>query len=176
MCPEHSRKQELTQAWGEFLTELGDQNGGWDWWVTLTFKPTMAKYRQYTERSGLLYQGKTKIALVAPGYDKPGWNYTQGAWDALVRELELRKGMLGTVPWVRGREYQHWRGVPHFHGLIGGVGGLRRDEAWAWWFDRYGIARILPYDRKLGAGFYLCKYVTKDLGDIQFSEGLTRGS
>jgi hypothetical protein len=43
-----------------------------------------------------------------------------------------------------------------------------------WWFKQYGIARILPYDRSRGAGFYLCKYVTKDLGDIQFSEGLAQ--
>jgi len=63
--------------------------------------------------------------------------------------------------------------VPHFHALITGVAGLRRDEAWAWWFERYGLARILPYDRNLGAGFYLCKYVVKELGDIQFSQGLT---
>jgi hypothetical protein len=78
------------------------------------------------------------------------------------------------IRWVRGREYQKWRGVPHFHALIGGVADLRRDEAWAWWFDKFGIARIEPYNRELGAGYYLCKYVTKELGDIRFSPNLSR--
>jgi len=163
---------ELRDAWGKWMTELGDRNGGWDWWFTGTFKPVKATYRQYTERSGLLYQGRTMELLERPGYDKPGWGYSGKAWDAFTRELGLRKG-LHDLTWVRGREYQTWRGVPHFHGLIGGVQDLRRDEAWSWWFKRYGIARIEPYDRTLGAGFYLCKYVTKELGDIQFSPGLT---
>jgi hypothetical protein len=147
--------QELKQAWGSWLTEIGDRIGGWDWWATLTF-------RDCTD------------AEIARGWTKPGWRYTGGAWDALVREIEGQKGMFRTTRWVRGREYQHWRGVPHFHALIGGVQDLRRMDLVDWWFQHYGIARILPYDRELGAGFYLCKYVTKDLGDIQFSGGLTK--
>lgn len=144
---------ELKQAWGKFLTELGDKAGGWDWWATLTF-------RDRTE------------AEQALGWTKVGWQYSGKAWDKLVTELGLRKG-LHDVWWVRGREYQHWRGVPHFHGLIGGVANERRLTMMDWWYQRYGIARIEPYDRSLGAGFYLCKYVTKELGDIQFSEGLS---
>jgi len=80
---------------------------------------------------------------------------------------------IGEPTWVCGREYQTWRGVPHFHALLGGVAHLRRDEAWSWWFGKYGIAKIEPYDRSLGAGYYLCKYVVKEFGDIQFSQGLT---
>lgn len=148
-----SWRQELKQAWGGFLTELGDKAGGWDWWATLTF-------RDRTE------------AEQALGWTKVGWQYSGKAWDKFVGELGARKG-LHDVWWVRGREYQTCRGVPHFHGLLGGVVGLRRDEAWSWWFQKYGMARIEPYDRSQGAGFYLCKYVTKELGDIQFSEGLT---
>ena len=144
-------QQELKQAWGSFLTELGDKAGGWDWWATLTFREPPQD---------------------SPGWTKIGWGYSGKAWDTFTRELGLRKG-LHDLWWVRGREYQTWRGVPHFHGLIGGVQDLRRDEAWSWWFTKYGIARIEPYDRSLGAGFYLCKYVTKELGDIQFSPGLT---
>lgn len=145
--------QGLKQAWGGFLTELGDRAGGWDWWMTLTFRDP---------------------PVGSPGWTKIGWGYSGKAWDALMQELELRKGMFGTTRWVRGREYQHWRGVPHFHGLIGGVADLRRMDMVDWWFDHYGIARILPYDRSMGAGYYLCKYVTKELGDIQFSEKLTK--
>jgi len=144
--------QTLKQAWGEFLTELGDRVGGWSWWATLTFRDPPEN---------------------ASGWTKIGWGYSGRAWDAFIKELGLRKG-LHELTWVRGREYQHWRGVPHFHALIGGVGDLVRTGAWEWWFTRYGINRIEPYDRSLGAGFYLCKYVTKELGDIQFSKNLTR--
>jgi hypothetical protein len=146
-------RQDLKEAWGGFLTELGDRAGGWDWWATLTF-------RDRTE------------AEQAQGWTKVGWGYSGKAWDTFTEELGARKG-LHDLWWVRGREYQTWRGVPHFHGLIGGVQGLRRLSMMDWWFSKYGIARIEPYDRSLGAGFYLCKYVTKELGDIQFSPGLT---
>lgn len=106
------------------------------------------------------------------GWTKVGWGYSGKAWDTFTRELGLRKG-LHDVSWVRGREYQTWRGVPHFHGLIHGVKDLRRLDMMDWWYGRYGIARIEAYDRTLGAGFYLCKYVVKELGDIQFSKGLS---
>jgi hypothetical protein len=135
------------------LTDLGDKAGGWDWWATLTF-------RDRTEAEQKL------------GWTKVGWKYSGTARDRFTRELGLRKG-LHDVWWVFGREYQTWRGVPHFHGLIGGVEGLRRLSMMDWWFSRYGIARIEAYDRSLGAGFYLCKYVTKELGDMQFSKGLS---
>lgn len=141
---------ELKQAWGGFLTELGDRSGGWDWWATLTFRDPPD----------------------APGWTRIGWGYSGRAWDTFVKELGLRKG-LHDVRWVRGREYQTWRGVPHFHGLISGVADLRRLSMMDWWYRKYGIARIEAYDRSLGAGFYLCKYITKQLGDIQFSPGLT---
>jgi hypothetical protein len=146
-----NQRQDLKTAWGGFLTELGDRAGGWDWWVTLTFR---------------------EPPLGNPEWTKIGWGYSGRAWSTFIRELGLRKG-LHDLWWVRGREYQTWRGVPHFHGLIGGVQELRRLDLMDWWYDKYGIARIEAYDSSRGAGFYLCKYVTKELGDIQFSEGLT---
>jgi len=142
----------LKEVWGTWLTELGDSVGGWDWWATLTFREPPED---------------------RPGWNKIGWGYSGRAWDRFIKELGLTKG-LSDINWVRGREYQRWRGVPHFHALIGGVKDIRRMDFVDWWFDRYGIARILPYDRNLGAGFYLCKYVVKELGDIQFSGGLTK--
>ena len=147
---DNSTTGELKQAWGSWLTELGDHAGGWDWWFTGTFRDI--------EREG--------------SWTRPGWKYTSTAYDRFMSHLRDRRG-IGEATWVRGREYQHWRGVPHFHALIGNVEHLRRDEAWTWWFERYGMARIEPYDRSLGAGYYLCKYVTKELGDIEFSPGLT---
>ena len=143
---------ELNQAWGQFVDEVGGRKGGWDWFATLTF-------RDRTEEE------------VKRGWTKVGWKYSERACDGFLGWLTLVKG-LGDIWWFRAREYQHWRGVPHWHLLIGGVEELRRDEVWAWWFDRYGFARILPYDPGLGARYYLTKYVTKELGDIGFSPNL----
>lgn len=143
----------LKQAWGDWLTEIGDRAGGWDWWVTLTF-------RDRTQEE------------IARGWTKIGWQYSANAWAKFVKEIGAMKG-LNDLWWCAGRETQYWRGVPHFHALIGGVDKLRRDEAWHWWFTNYGMARILPYDQQLGAGYYLCKYVVKELGDIRFSPGIS---
>jgi hypothetical protein len=41
-----------------------------------------------------------------------------------------------------------------------------------WWYEHYGIARILPYQAELGARYYLGKYLTKEIADIQFSPAL----
>jgi hypothetical protein len=147
-----SIKAELNQAWGGWLTELGDKNGGWDWWVTATFRDP-------------------ELEAQKRGWTKIGWGYSGRAWDKFMLELGLQKG-LHDLWWVRGREIQKGRGVPHFHGLVGGVAGLRYVEAQNWWWGKFGIAKIEPYDRSLGAGYYLCKYVTKELGEIEFSKGL----
>lgn len=147
MLYENSIKGDLKQAWGSWISGLAD----WDWFATLTFRPP-SKEEQ------------------AKGYTQRGWKYAERAYDAFLGGLPAP---LGVEHWVRCFEFEHWRGVPHIHALISGVDGLRRDDAWAWWFKRYGQARILPYDRERGAGFYLCKYVTKELGDIAFSHNLT---
>ena len=146
-------RQALKQAWGDFVDEVGDRKGGWDWYATLTFRDRSPEEQ-------------------ARGWTKAGWKYTETACDCFLAALGDLKG-LHDVSWFRAREYQHWRGVPHWHLLIGGVEHLIRKEVWSWWFQRYGFARILPYDRQLGARFYLCKYVTKELGDIRFSQDLT---
>jgi hypothetical protein len=40
------------------------------------------------------------------------------------------------------------------------------------WNDIAGFARIFLYDKERGAGYYLSKYVVKELGEIKFSEKL----
>ena len=143
---------DLRTVWGDFIDDVGKRKGGWDWYATLTF-------RDRTDEE------------VRSGWTKVGLGYSRRACDAFLRVLGDLKG-LGTHHWFRAREFQHDRGVPHYHLLIGGVDTLRRDEAWKWWFDQFGFARILPYEARKGARFYLCKYVTKELGYFEFSDNL----
>lgn len=144
----------LRQAWGDFVDEVGRRKGDWDWYATLTFRDRTPEEQ-------------------ARGWTKAGWKYTENACNAFLTHLTFET-MAKPIWWFRAREYQRWRGVPHWHLLIGGVAEVRRDEMWQWWFNKYGINRILPYEREKGARFYLCKYVTKELGDIRFSENLTK--
>ena len=71
-------------------------------------------------------------------------------------------------------EFQRLRGVPHWHLLVADVGEQRRMDWVDWWFDRYGIARVLPYMKELGARYYLGKYLTKEVADIEFSDSLKK--
>ena len=64
------------------------------------------------------------------------------------------------------------RGVPHWHGLFANMGDTRRMDWVDWWYEHYGIARILPYDRQLGARYYLGKYLSKQVADIRVSPAL----
>jgi len=65
------------------------------------------------------------------------------------------------IGYYKGMEFTRL-GVPHFHLLMGNLDGVRREKYWEVWFRENGRARILPYDSKLGAGYYLTKYVVKD--------------
>ena len=64
------------------------------------------------------------------------------------------------------------RGVPHWHMLVANVASQRRMSWLDWWYERYGIARVLPYHAELGARYYLGKYLTKAQADIRFSPAL----
>lgn len=117
----------------------------WDWWVTLTFR----------ERGDGL-----PISL----------GYADRCWRAWLKGL--RRSVGHHVYWVRATEFQRWRGAPHFHSLVLGVGNERRMYWVDWWWERFGIARVLPYEAEKGASWYLAKYTVKELGDIRFSRGL----
>lgn len=135
---------------GVWLDRLGDANGGWNWWFTGTFRD-----RTPDE--------------IATGWTKISERY---AFNALRRTVDRVSSDSG-VRWVAALEYQKTRGgVPHIHSLIHTDKNARRSDAWAGWFKDYGYARIEPYHRGLGASFYLCKYMVKDIGDMKFSDNL----
>jgi len=146
-----SGSQATKRAWGDFLSDLGP----WDWWATLTF-------RDRTDEQ------------IRNGWTKVGSGYSASAWKAFIKALN--KSLFHKVAFVNAREYQKWRGVPHYHALIRGVGDARRLDWMDWWWERYGMARIKPYDAEKGAGWYISKYVAKELGEINFSQGLTNAA
>jgi len=95
--------------------------------------------------------------------------HAKRAWREFQKPIQP---LLGDLIWVRCFEMQKERGVAHIHALVAGVQGVRRMDMVDWCYRQYGIARILPYNPKLGAGYYLCKYLTKELSDVEFSANL----
>jgi len=138
--------KELLEAWGSWLSGLAD----WQWFVTLTLRDPSPNTR---------------------GWTRPGWAYAAKAQDAFLARL---KPALGELYWVSVLELQKWRGAPHKHLLVAGLDDTKYAEVGKWYWEKFGFCRILDYDPTLGAGFYLCKYVTKELGDVAFSPSLTK--
>ena len=77
-------------------------------------------------------------------------------WLNTLQRQEKRK-----IGYYKGMEFTRL-GIPHFHLLMGNLHGVRRDKYWEIWFRENGRARILPYDPRKGAAFYISKYVVKD--------------
>jgi hypothetical protein len=140
----YSHADELKQAWGKWVSRLYS----WQWFVTLTFRDPKPN---------------------SSGWDRVGWGYAKRAYNEFLGRV---RPALGDLYWFRAFETQKWRGVPHIHALVGGLDDERYAPTASWWWQRYGFSRFLEYDPKLGAGYYLCKYVTKELSDVQFSDSL----
>lgn len=149
-------REVLKAEWGQWLSRDWD----WDWWVTLTYD-----MRAET--------GKFRPA--SPTHTAVGWARSEQDWDnwlASVSERAAKDAPMESPYWFRGREPNKHRYGTHFHALVGFPEGVKyagRSVAWREWFTAHGNARIEPYDPSRGAGFYVAKYVTKELGDLQFS-------
>lgn len=142
-------REGLKSEWGQWLSRDWD----WDWWVTLT-------YDAKKFRSG------------SPDHTAVGWARSEADFDHWLTDVvheAVKDDALSPPYWFRGREPNPYRYGTHFHALIGGVQHVSRRAAWQRWFTDHGHARIEPYDPKRGAGFYVAKYVTKELGDLRFS-------
>lgn len=139
-------RREISQAWGNWVDGMAD----WEWYATLTFRdPADPRF---------------------PDWSQVGWKSAHNALrtfnSALVMELDWTNPL-----WVAVGETQA-RGTPHWHALVANVADQRRMSWVDWWYDHYGIARIMPYDRELGARYYLGKYLTKQLANVEFSPAL----
>lgn len=149
----------VKEAWGSWLSD----NWTWDWWATLTFdQVTQAK-------GGRFVPGSANHTLV-------GWQRSSDCWDHWLSQITDGRELAGlpTPYWFRGREPNPNHRGTHFHALIGGVADLSRRDAWREWFESNGICRIEPYDVRRGAGWYVAKYVVKQLGDLTFSPNAGR--
>jgi len=134
----------LNEAWVKFIEGFEP----WYWYITLTFKDEVS-------------QGRAEKQF--------------GRFVRLINESlygrHYRNRELG-VSWVKAIERQR-RGVIHFHALVGGeVWKLRRFTYMDLWreggffsngkrFQANGFAKIEKYNSKLGARYYLSKYVLK---------------
>jgi hypothetical protein len=106
------------------------------------------------------WQWEWFVTLTFRGSPRLGYCYS--AWADLIRWLRQRGG---EPQYFRGTEWQ-MRGTPHFHALVFGVNhAARRMDVVDWWGCRYGWARVFAYDPRLGAGFYVTKYLCKDYRD-----------
>jgi hypothetical protein len=85
-----------------------------------------------------------------------------------LRDLEANAGV--PIHWFRSDEYGARFGKFHMHLLVGNVAHPRRLYWMDEWNRRAGYARILPFDDKRGAVFYVAKYITKQGGDWEMSE------
>lgn len=140
---ESALRKRAGRAWGEWLAEGWE----WDWFSTHTFSDP---------------KGEGTHTSV-------GWSLSDRRFREWADSLAQKVGMGPEVYWVRAREPHKLRASTHFHALVGGVGKLRRDEAWGEWFRRNGQARIEPVNG-LGAGYYVSKYILKAGGEIVFSD------
>ena len=91
-------------------------------------------------------------------------------WKEWIHLLE--HSVQSKVHYVRVTEYQRFRGdIPHFHALLLGV---REQQPKRWegtWNNLGGLAKVEPYDVKLGATHYLAKYLINGTGDIILGVG-----
>lgn len=90
--------------------------------------------------------------------------------DRFLRDLEAAAGV--PIHWFRADEYGERLGKFHMHLLIGNVAHLRRVYWMDDWNRRAGYARILQFDRRRGAAYYVAKYITKQSGEFAMSENL----
>jgi hypothetical protein len=146
------------RAMGQWLSE----GWSWDWFVTLTYD---------------LDPSRRKFVPGSATHDVVGWGRSDKDWyrwlGDIVGKAAVSEGDAINGPyWFRGREPNPSNRGTHFHALVGGVANVSRRNAHALWFERHGFARIEPYDPTKGAGYYVAKYVAKELGDLVFSPNL----
>ncbi len=145
---------DLVTVWTEFLCRLGDNLGGWDWFVTLTWSDEV--------------------------HPEAAWKSLR-RWLVAINRLakrRIRDPEHTGVPGICGIEWQK-RGVLHMHLLLAKVAELRRLSAMDIWEKQgppEGIARVKPaeQERCVQLAHYVAKYVGKAPGNLTFVGDIRR--
>lgn len=176
----------VSEAFGEWL----DNMASWDWYATLTFRDPGEVWQPPKKKPKSVSNPGCKT-IIPPADLRPakvrrhdqwtqvGWGYAHKALDnfngalmsSMMDSTDFPMPDYFNPVWVACMELQQ-RGVPHWHALFANMGDTRRMDWVDWWDKRYGIDRILPYDRQLGARYYLGKYLSKQVADIRVSPAL----
>jgi hypothetical protein len=177
------RRQTLA---GDFGHWVANSLGPWDWFINpITFRdrhpdlernPKTGAARQYRATGQV---GPVRIFVPDPRLkawepcSRGGRNAAPPVPDKALAEIkkffsELQEAAEQPIRWMIAEELGGIGGRYHCHGLVAGVGHLRRDEWWATAFERFGRTKISPFDSKLGGAFYAAKYAAKQLGALHF--------
>jgi len=103
------------------------------------------------------------------GTFKPELSYkntinTKGAFHRWLRVLGVDYGK-HDIQYFMAVERFKSGDFTHIHALVNGLDGLTYRQIGESWRTLYGMEKVVAYDKRRGAGFYLTKYVTKDLCD-----------
>jgi len=101
---------------------------------------------------------------------KSGPDFARRAFGAWVRRLEREAGI--PLLWFVGFEDGRLLGRLHLHALLGNTYDLTPGFMKTLWSS--GFSRIVPFQPKLGAAYYVTKYVTKDLLDYDVSPNFAK--
>lgn len=101
---------------------------------------------------------------------KSGPDFARRAFGGWIRRVEQEAGV--PLLWFLGFEDGRQLGRLHLHALVGNtfdVSARFMSKAW-----KPGFSRIVPYRPRLGAAYYVTKYVTKELLDYDVSPNFAR--
>lgn len=172
-------QKEVSKAYGAFIARLAC----WDWFLNpITFRdPLMCPQCRFASSNLYRLASHLELAHQRPFVRDSLRPTTMGApprdlaLDWLKDWLKhLEQTAEQRIGWMIAEEFGRVGGRWHCHGLVTGVGHLRRTECWQEPFNRFGRSRIEPFDPQLGGAFYAAKYAAKQLGHIHFG-GLLQG-
>jgi hypothetical protein len=135
--PWYEERRVLKCAWVDYIKELGDRIGGWEWFSTYTFRYQTHPESAHKAWMKLMHRANRRAY---------GVRYTNRPGDGISSIVAM--------------EYQK-RGVLHFHTLDGATKGIKRMQVVDEWFSMAGIARVYPFRKHGGAEAYVSKYIMK---------------
>ena len=94
------------------------------------------------------------------------------AWRKFNRwKRAIAKAMCRKIEYLFIYDRQH-PDNPHIHAFLVGAEGMDTDHWKSWWQKKVGLAKkLVPYDAKKGARFYLGEKLLRDDCEVIFSRG-----